>query len=93
MSIAYGDDITAAMNTCRKVIEDEPRIHANPEPFIGIAELADSSVNLVLRLWCDGGDYWPVKFDMTRKLKEQFDADGLTIPFPQRDVHLIQAGD
>ena len=91
MSIAYDDSIEAAMGTCRNVIADEPRIHADPEPFIGVGELADSSVNLVLRLWCDAGDYWPVKFDMTRKLKERFDADGLTIPFPQRDVHLIQA--
>ncbi len=93
MSIAYDDDISAAMETCNRVIADEPRIHADPEPFIGVAELADSSVNLVLRLWCDAGDYWPVKFDMTRKLKERFDSDGLTIPFPQRDLHLIQADD
>ena len=91
MSIAYDDSIEVAMDTCRNVIADEPRIHADPEPFIGVGELADSSVNLVLRLWCDAGDYWGVKFDMTRKLKERFDADGLTIPFPQSDVHLIQA--
>ncbi len=91
MSIAYDDDIEAAMDACRKVIADEPRIHADPEPFVGVAALADSSVNLDVRLWCDAGDYWPVKYDMTQKLKERFDADGLTIPFPQRDVHLIQA--
>jgi small conductance mechanosensitive channel len=93
MSIAYDDDIGAAMDTCRRVIGEEPRIHADPEPFIGVGELADSSVNLFVRLWCDAGDYWPVKFDMTRKLKERFDTDGLTIPFPQRDLHLIQAED
>ncbi len=91
MSIAYDDDIEAAMDACRKVIADEPRIHADPEPFVGVAALADSSVNLDVRLWCDADVYWPVKYDMTRKLKERFDADGLTIPFPQRDVHLIQA--
>ena len=91
MSIAYDDDIEAAMDACRKVIADEPRIHADPEPFVGVAALADSSVNLDVRLWCDAGDYWPVKYDMTRKLKERFDTDGLTIPFPRRDVHLIQA--
>jgi small conductance mechanosensitive channel len=93
MSIAYDDDIAAAMESCNRVIAEEPRIHAEPEPFIGVAELADSSVNLVLRLWCDASDYWPVKFDLTRKLKERFDSDGLTIPFPQRDLHLIQADD
>ena len=91
MSIAYDDDIEAAMDACRKVIADEPRIHADPEPFVGVAALADSSVNLDVRLWCDAGDYWPVKYDMTQKLKERFDTDGLTIPFPRRDVHLIQA--
>ncbi len=93
MSIAYDDDIEAAMDACRNVIADEPRIHADPEPFVGVAALADSSVNLDVRLWCDAGDYWPVKYDMTQKLKERFDTDGLTIPFPQRDVHLIQADD
>ena len=91
MSIAYDDDIEAAMDTCRKVIADEPRIHADPEPFVGVAAPADSSINLDVRLWCDAGDYWPVKYDMTQKLKERFDTDGLTIPFPRRDVHLIQA--
>ena len=91
MSIAYDDSIETAMATCRKVIADESRIHGDPEPFIGVGELAASSVDLVLRLWCDAGDYWPVKFDMTRKLKEQFDADGLSIPFPQSDVHMHQA--
>ncbi len=79
------------MDACRKVIADEPRIHADPEPFVGVAALADSSVNLDVRLWCAAGDYWPVKYDMTQKLKERFDTDGLTIPFPRRDVHLIQA--
>ena len=91
MSIAYDDSIETATATCRKVIGDEPRIHNDPEPFIAVGELADSSVNLILRLWCDAGDYWGVKFDMTRKLKEQFDADGLSIPFPQSDVHMHQA--
>ena len=91
MSIAYDDSIETATTSCRKVIGEESRIHSDPEPFIAVGELADSSVNLILRLWCDSGDYWGVKFDMTRKLKEQFDADGLSIPFPQSDVHMYQA--
>jgi small conductance mechanosensitive channel len=54
---------------------------------------ADSSVNLVVRLWVDAADYWGVKFDLTRAFKEQLEADGISIPFPQRDVHLHQAAE
>ena len=56
-----------------------------------IGELADSSVNIVIRVWVNSADYWPVKFDLTRALKEAADVAGLSIPFPQRDVHMYQA--
>ena len=58
---------------------------------MAVSELADSSVNLTVCVWCDAGNYWPLKFDLTKALKQRFDAEGLTIPFPQRDVHVIQA--
>lgn len=90
MGIAYDDDIETGMASSHAVMDAEPRVLRDPEPIVVVGELADSSVNLIVRFWCNAGDYWPVKFDMTQKLKERFDADGLTIPFPQRDVHMSQ---
>jgi len=72
------------------VITSDARSHKEPAPLIAVTELADSSVNLVIRVWCNAGDYWPLKFDLTKAIKERLDADGISIPFPQRDVHLIQ---
>lgn len=92
MSIAYGDAIGKAMDACHAVLGSDDRVLGDPEPMVAVAELADSSVNLTVRFWCNGGDYWPLKFDMTKNLKERFDADGLTIPFPQQDVNMSQVG-
>ncbi len=86
--IGYGDDIDTAMGIIRKLAEDDERVHAEPEPFIVVGDLGDSSVNLIVRLWCDSANYWPLKFAMTKAIKEAFDREGVTIPFPQRDVHL-----
>jgi small conductance mechanosensitive channel len=93
MGIAYGDDIGAAILSCEAVIAADPRILKDPDSTVTVGELADSSVNLLVRFWCQGGDYWPLLFDTTRALKERFDADGHSIPFPQRDVHLHQKAD
>lgn len=93
MGIAYGDDIGQAISSCEAVIGADQRILKDPQSSVTVGELANSSVNLLVRFWCQGGDYWPLRFDMTRALKERFDADGLTIPFPQRDVHLHQSRD
>ena len=60
--------------------------------MVAVSELADSSVNLVVRVWCDAGDYWPLKFDLTKIMKERFDAEGISIPFPQRSVHIVGSG-
>jgi small conductance mechanosensitive channel len=89
LGIAYGDSIDAALAIIGKVVDADERIHANPEPQIVVGELADSSVNIIVRLWVASGDYWPVKFDLTKAFKEALDAGGISIPFPQRDVHLI----
>lgn len=90
IGIAYEDDINKAMSSINGVISADDRTHSDPAPLIAVTELADSSVNLVVRVWCDASNYWPVKFDLTKGIKERLDADGISIPFPQRDVHLIQ---
>ncbi len=64
----------------------------DPEPIIAVGELASSSVDLVIRPWCGRDDYWPLRFDLTRKLKEELEAAGCSIPFPQRDVHVFANG-
>ena len=91
MGISYDDDIGRAIETIRDVVSADERVHSEPEPLIAVAELADSSVNLVVRPWCAGSDYWPLRFDLTRRLKEALEGAGCSIPYPQRDVHLFQA--
>jgi small conductance mechanosensitive channel len=88
MGISYDDDIGAAIDTINKVLGNEPRLLQDPAPTVAVAELADSSVNIVVRPWCKKEDYWGVKFDLTRALKEQLEAGGCSIPYPQTDVHL-----
>lgn len=90
MGIAYSDDIGVAVDTIRRVLEAEPRVLKEPAMTVAVGELADSSVNLVVRPWCAKADYWPLKFDLNRRLKEEIEAAGCNIPFPQRDVHLFQ---
>ena len=60
--------------------------------MVAVVGLGDSSVDLTVRVWCNAGDYWPLKFDLTKAIKEKLDSEGISIPFPQRDVHLFQAG-
>lgn len=90
VGIGYGEDMDKAIAVVRRLAEADERVLADPEPFVVIGELADSSVNLVIRLWCKSADYWPLKFAMTKAIKEAFDAEGISIPFPQRDVHLYE---
>jgi len=86
--ISYADDIAKAMAVLERLAETEERVMKDPAPATFVDALADSSVNLVLRVWCSAADYWQLKWDMTRAVKEAFDADGIDIPFPQRTVHL-----
>jgi small conductance mechanosensitive channel len=88
--IGYGDDIDKARKILAGLIGEDQRIMKDPEPFIAVSELADNSVNLVVRAWANSSDYWGVFFDMQEKVKKQFDAQGVSIPFPQTDVHLHQ---
>jgi small conductance mechanosensitive channel len=87
--IGYGSSIEQAIEVTLGLIQAEPRILAEPAPTVAVAELADSSVNLVVRPWVKGTDYWAVRFDLTRAIKEAFDQNGIEIPFPQRVVHQL----
>lgn len=91
IGIGYGDDIGRAMAAIQAVIDADSRALKDPAPMVVVGELGDSSVNLIVRVWCNAGDYWGVKFDMTKAFKERLDADGIEIPFPQRVVHMAQA--
>lgn len=88
MGIGYGDDIDKARQIMGEVLAEDPRILTDPAPTIAVVELADSSVNFVVRPWVNAADYWGVHFDVTEKIKKRFDAEGISIPYPQRDVHV-----
>ncbi len=93
VGISYGDDIGKAIEIITRVVKADDRVLADPEPQVAVCEMGDSSVNLVVRPWCIPADYFGVKFELTRRLKEELEANGCSIPFPQRDVHIHQAGD
>ena len=86
--ISYDDDFERAEGIIRDVAESHPLVLADPAPVIVTHELADSSVNIVCRPWAKTTDWWQVKTDVTREVKRRFDREGVSIPFPQRDVHL-----
>jgi small conductance mechanosensitive channel len=88
IGISYDDDIARAIDVIRKVLSADSRVLDDPEPVVAVGELGDSSVNLLVRPWCAAGDYWPLRFDLMRQLKEELEAAGCSIPYPQRDVHL-----
>ena len=89
VGIGYGSDIQKAYDVLDGLVKQDSRILPEPAPQIAVSELADSSVNFVVRPWVKSSDYWPVKFDMTCKIKEAFDANGIEIPFPQRTIHMV----
>jgi small conductance mechanosensitive channel len=93
VGISYDDDIQVALDTIQRVLSADQRVLADPEPVVAVSEMADSSINIVVRPWCAAGDYWPLRFDLTRALKEQLEAAGCSIPYPQRDVHVHQQKD
>jgi small conductance mechanosensitive channel len=86
--IAYGDSYDKAKEVLLDLIKADERILNDPEPFIALESLGDSSVNIVVRVWSNASDMWPVKFDMNEKVYKKFAEEGLSIPFPQMDVHL-----
>ena len=88
--IGYGDDIDKAQAILEKIVAEHELVLKDPEPVIQLHELADSSVNFVCRPWVSPENYWKVYWDVTREVKRRFDAEGVSIPFPQRDVHVYQ---
>ena len=89
--IGYGDDIAKAKSVLERVFSNDERVFSDPAPMIVVSELADSSVNITVRAWAQASDYWGLYFGMTELVKLTFDAEGISIPFPQRDVHMIQS--
>ena len=88
--IGYDDDIDKARSIIKEIVDHDERVLKDPQPQIVVAELADSSVNFKVRVWTSSDDYWPFFFDTTEKVKKQFDAQGISIPYPQRDVHVYE---
>ena len=88
--IGYSDDIAKAQKILEEILANHAAILKDPEPIVRVHELGDSSVNFVVRPWVETENYWDVYWDITRSVKERFDAEGVSIPFPQRDVHLHQ---
>lgn len=88
--IGYGDDIAKAKDVIRKLVEADERVFDDPAPTIVVSNLGDSSVDITVRVWANASDYWGLKFELTEKVKLAFDEADITIPFPQRDVHVYQ---
>jgi small conductance mechanosensitive channel len=91
--IGYDDDMKKTKELLEQIIADDERILKEPAASVSLAELADSSVNFNVRPWCNASDYWGLRSDLLTRVKEAFDANGISIPYPQQDVHYHQAGE
>jgi small conductance mechanosensitive channel len=91
MSIDYTDEIDKAQSVVGNVVKADARVLSDPAPMVVAGNLSESSVDFTIRVWCQSGDYWPLKFDLPKRLKQHFDAEKLTIPFPQRTLHMVKA--
>jgi len=90
VGVSYDDDLQLALDTIKSVLDADERVLKEPEYLVAVSEMADSSVNFVVRPWCAASDYWALRFDLTRALKERLEAAGCSIPYPQRDIHLFK---
>ena len=91
VGVSYDDDLDKVRKTVEELVAADDRILDEPACTIAVSELADSSVNFVVRPWVKTSDYWGVMFDLTEAIKKRFDQDGISFPFPQQDVHLYNA--
>ena len=91
VGVSYDDDLDKVRATIDELIAADERILSDPAPTVAVSELADSSVNFVVRPWVKSADYWGVMFDLTEAIKKRFDKEGISFPFPQQDVHLYKA--
>ena len=90
--VSYEDDLRKARQVIEQVLAADSRILPDPAPVVAVSALADSSVNFVVRPWVTVANYWPAHFDLTEKIKVALEENGLSIPFPQRDIHIKQGG-
>ncbi len=90
VGISYDDDIDKAQDLLLGLAKGDERVHKDPEPQVMVKTLGESSVDINLRFWCDAGDYWALLFDLTKASKLTMDEAGITIPYPQQDVHMVQ---
>ncbi|MEH6465174.1 MAG: mechanosensitive ion channel family protein [Shewanella psychromarinicola] len=88
--ISYSDNVEHAETILKSIVEQHPKVQAHPEPMVKLHTLGESSVDFIVRPWVTPDDYWEVYWDITREVKIRFDAEGISIPFPQRDVHIYQ---
>ncbi len=93
VGVSYGDDLDKVRSTLQALVDAEERILDEPACTIAVSELADSSVNFVVRPWVKTADYWGVMFDLTEAIKKRFDQEDISFPFPQQDVHLYTVKD
>jgi small conductance mechanosensitive channel len=92
VGVAYGSDINAAMATVREILEKNPRVLKDPAPGVGVATLGDSSVTIAIRPWTSLADFGPAGGEINRAILEQFHAKGIAIPFPQREIRVLDGG-
>lgn len=91
IGIAYEDDIDRALAACLDEVKKDSRVHGDPAPMAAVTGLGDSSVDIIVRFWCDAADYWGLKFDLTKNLKNRMDAENISIPYPQRMIRTAPA--
>lgn len=91
--VSYSDDIIKVKKVLQDILDNEPRILKDPTPTVGLMEMGDSSINFAFRPWVKVEDYWDLFFELQERIKVRFDEENITIPFPQRDVHLIKAAE
>lgn len=91
--VSYDDDLEVAGDVLREMVASDSRILPEPEPTVAVTELADSSVNFTVRVWTTAEDFWQTNWDLTRRIKDDLEAAGCSIPYPQRDLHLFDAGE
>ncbi len=90
MGVSYDDDLQVVQDTILRVLRADERVLEEPAPVVAVHELGDSSVDFVVRPWCAAGDYWKLRWDLLRRMKEELEAAGCSIPYPQRDLHVFQ---
>lgn len=91
VGVSYDDDLDKVRSTIQDLVNADERILKDPECLIAVSELADSSVNFIVRPWVNSADYSSVKFDLTEAIKKRFDKEGISFPFPQQDVHIYKS--